>query len=100
MASILGRGQEVFARAYAFLCGGDAYPTGVTAVTNGQRGRQFLALIILAAPFFGIAWVIEPYVTKYTRIFFTAYIFAVLFFIASVDRYAVAQKKSALQSKP
>lgn len=80
--------RDRFVQAYVFLCGGAVYTPGSNESWFLHRWRQFMALIVLCMPFFALGWAVEPFVTKYTRVFFTAYCVGVLFFIASVDRHA------------
>lgn len=80
--------QNSLAHLYIRACGGRLWPDGMESASLERRPLCVLVMLLMAAPLLAGSLAIEFLLPSYLRFLILAWIVAVFFFMASVDRRA------------
>ena len=88
MRTLFDTVQHALAVLYGRACGGWLWPDGEEATSLARKPVCVLVLFVMAVPLLALALPIELLLPSYLRFLVLAWIGAVFFFMASVDRRA------------
>lgn len=91
MLTLFDTVQNAFAIVYGRVCGNRLQPAGAESTGTARKPVCVLVQFAMATPLLALALPIELLLPSYLRFLVLAWIGAVFFFMASVDRRAARQ---------